>query len=104
MKIRNGFVSNSSSSSFVIAGLKVSNELLTDEMREELYDSHLIMDDEGPEGYTIIGEALADVHSDESYLDFHHFTLEKIGTMIDDVEKLTGLTGERGVFTGTRSC
>ena len=45
MKIRDGFVSNSSSSSFVIAGIKVRKDALSDELREELYDEGgLILD------------------------------------------------------------
>jgi hypothetical protein len=107
MKIRNGFVSNSSSSSFVIAGIKVSVTALTADQREELYDDgDLIVasgpDDGVPKGVLIIGKPLAEV--EEGYLDYGQFTLAQIAQLIADVEAKTGLTGEQGVFTGTRSC
>ena len=109
MKIRNGFVSNSSSSSFVIAGIKMLYNDLTEEQREELYDDgDLIVasgpDDGVPKGFIIIGTPIADVESDNSYLDFSEHSLEDIGKMIFDVEEKTGLKGVPGVYTGTRSC
>jgi hypothetical protein len=108
MKFRSGFVSNSSSSSFVIAGIKIPNTALSHEKLDELYDDgNLIItgsEDGVPKGFTVIGKALADVHSDESYLDYGAFSLDQIVQLIADVETKTGLTGERGVFTGTRLC
>ena len=108
MKIRNGFVSNSSSSSFVIAGIKIPDTALSPDKRDELYDDgNLIIvgsEDDVPKGFTVIGKALADVHSDESYLEYGAFSLDQIAQLIADVEEKTGLTGEKGVFTGTRSC
>ena len=107
MKIRNGFVSNSSSSSFVIAGIKIPNTALSPEKRDELYDDGVIVtgsDDGIPKGFLVVGKFLADVHSDDSYLDYGEFPLDKIAQLIAEVEEKTGLTGEKGVFTGTRSC
>jgi hypothetical protein len=37
-------------------------------------------------------------------VDYREFSLAKIAELIADVEAKTGLTGEQGVFTGTRSC
>jgi hypothetical protein len=52
----------------------------------------------------IIGTPIADVESDNSYLDFSEHSLEDIMKMIAGVEEKTGLKGVPGVFTGTRAC
>ena len=108
MKIRLGFVSNSSTSSFVIAGIKIPDTALSREKRDDLYkDGNLILlsgsEDGVPKGFTVIGEIVVDV-SDDSCLDYGEFSLDQIAQMIADVKTKTGLTGEPGVFTGTRSC
>ena len=43
MKIRNGFVSNSSSSSFIIGIAKVANERKLKEILEQLYKSDFMI-------------------------------------------------------------
>jgi len=89
MKIRNGFVSNSSSSSFVVLGYKIEtskfdkekylknakidfNENNVDEIDDTFYetlyeDEHIISDGEG--GYLYIGKVLAETGSDVGFED-----------------------------------
>ena len=60
MKIRNGFVSNSSSSSFVLFGIRVNGAKLEEVYGEDFYDlaeedGFSVVSDEGRGGY-LIGE------------------------------------------------
>jgi hypothetical protein len=64
MKIRNGFVSNSSSSSFIIQGIKISNEIYDGLEPSKIYSNKLkteanryYFSDEEPDGH-IIGVSL----------------------------------------------
>ena len=61
MKIRSGFVSNSSTSSFVLLGYKENSEMLekmTDDERDDFHNRDDVVTD-GYSGTTWIGETLA---------------------------------------------
>lgn len=106
MKVRNGFVSNSSSSSFIVAGIKVRKDQMSDELREELWDKDFRVlsdgDDGVPSGYCVIGKELASPSDD--YMEYTELSLASIDENIKDVEAAVGIVGMRGVFTGTRAC
>ena len=66
MKIRQGFVSNSSSSSFIIAGVRIESDVwenFSDDLREKLEEDHRVLfgsDDGLDDDDVIVGTMLAD--------------------------------------------
>jgi hypothetical protein len=93
MKIRNGFVSNSSSSSFVIVGFK-SEKAFIYEGLSDLYVEYSDSD-------YIVGVELAD--SDEGYLEDCEISLEDFQKMVDIVAEKSGVEKEKiKIYMGTR--
>ena len=97
MKIRNGFVSNSSSSSFVVLGYKGSyNDVvfgegtesykdklykdLTDEERDEFHDREDVITDDG---CYYVGELLAESGFQCDYIEEAEFSAEELQQKIE---------------------
>ena len=136
MKSRNGFVSNSSSSSFVIVGYKMGSVFseLNNEKKEAiirkynpkmlssetfvkyglddiwtdfLYSSDFgikgvgYLSDDGP-GY--IGVILADIRSEDSYIQKSEMPIEDVFGKIKALQDAFGISDPPKIITGTRSC
>jgi len=110
MKRRNGFVSNSSSSSFVIVGIKLDKKLL-EELHEKFNVEHLgdvrfknkitYLSDDGP-GY--IGRLICDVSSESSELQESEISLSEFASLDDHLEEIMGKKMKSKIYTGTRMC
>lgn len=108
MKIRQGFVSNSSSSSFVVAGVQLSEQWwksLSEDARDHFYNNHTVLlgsDDGVDDGTVVIGDGLASF--DE--FDTEFISVDEINASINSM--MGALDGgdvlKQGIFTGTRYC
>jgi len=86
MKIRNGFVSNSSSSSFVLVGVKLSD--ITEKQRQLLEDNNFdeLDDDENPEAIGVQLGYASDYETEEiSFSDLNH-ARDNIKKLLNDVD------------------
>lgn len=105
MKIREGFVSNSSSCSFVIAGAKVDYNGISEEAMDAIYDSKFLFCDTG-EDENFIGIEL--VNSEEWGLETGSITTIEIVNKTEEVsaflEKHKIPFEALGVHCGTRQC
>lgn len=109
MKIRNGFVSNSSSSSFIVFGFRAKDVLSKEDMedRDKLYecdpfginDIEYLSDDRDG----LVGYVLADV-SDCDSIDTCDFSLEELSAKLEEFIKKYNITIKPKIYMGTRSC
>lgn len=129
MKLRNGFVSNSSSSSFVLIGIDISD--MSDEAKEEVLKKHSYGKDEwqteattdekfreflcytdyrihdgDEDGVTgiVIGKRIVD--SDDSYLESKTVSISNMNKIGDEIRTFLNLPESKEVklYTGTRMC
>jgi len=120
LKTRNFFVSNSSSSSFIVLGFSFKNEDLEDmenyeEFEPELYDNFTVLsgsDDGVPEGETVLGIDLyefddcGDMCSENTYTlsDITEKLVELRSKMRDIMDLEDEDISEPAIFGGTKCC
>jgi hypothetical protein len=94
MKTRNGFVSNSSTSSFIVIACEAPEEKLTKEVRERLMKRSLLLQNDGEE---YLGKILWTAHDDIGYetKNFHAFR--------DEMESAYGLVHAEAAALGIKA-
>ncbi len=106
MKLRQGFVSNSSSCSFVVIGIKVPKDKIDEELEETIRDEYNLIDDyemgyDNPD-YSVIGMDLCG--NEDEYLEESETTLNEMKDIEKVLHEKFGLIGELVVITGTKMC
>lgn len=114
MKTRKGFVSNSSSSSFVLAGYELSRESVEKVIKQDedaFYDidEFKILDgsEDGVGNKVVAGELIIDIDSDDGFIENEIMLLEDISKRMEAVkEKILEygfeIIGEGKLYAGTR--
>lgn len=98
-------VSNSASS-FVVVGiqLKVDDVSSLKQLMQNCYANGFCVlnahEDGVTSGYCVVGKDLVDGFGE---LEFRNIPLEKILQIVDEVKSVVNLSGEVGLFTGTRN-
>ena len=124
MKIRHGFVSNSSTSSFVVAGFRIGKGDDLDKFKKYAKDNNIEFDDEDFDFYEllekihdeiwvwedyennlyVVGECITE---GDDFLEFTHTDLQDIGCS-EALQKVMEITGYDPpaieIITGTRDC
>jgi hypothetical protein len=99
MKIRNGFVSNSSSSSFIIVGVKNNKPLDESDLPKGIESLYV----EGSEYDYVTGIVLADVSDDGDYLEEKSISFSEINEMAEKVSTALNVDiDEVKLIMGTR--
>jgi hypothetical protein len=108
MKIRSGFVSNSSTSSFVLLGYKLENsdetlEKMTVVERDDFHNRDDVVTD-GYSGTTWIGETLAR-DKEDSCMPNVEFSIEELQQKAIAIMKKNGVELDKiKLYVGTRGC
>ena len=98
MKIRNGFVSNSSSSSFVLIGA-YTNDVTETVLKNALNDLTIVDENENEK----IGEIIAS--TTDEVMDENEFSFSKLQEIRNQLAKKLNLPEDKiKIFTGTTQC
>ena len=106
MKIRQGFVSNSSSSSFVIIGMKIDRHDVNEELEgvvKKMKGFDIIDDEESgyqDPDFVIVGKTI--VEGDDYDIPESETSITEIKDMEQDLIDDLGLNGEIVIITGTK--
>ncbi len=107
MKVRNGFVSNSSTASFVLVGFDCTGANLEEKFAKDFYDiaddldASYIYEGEGgaPNGVEyVLGKYLAYIHSDESYCTSEQVDVQELMEQVEEIRRKVGLEDREILF------
>ena len=124
MKARIGFVSNSSSSSFVLVGYKLKEEkrldilkklfpkfkdLDEDALNEKYWDQEKIMILEGPDdgvakGTIVVGKIISEINSESYEMQERDMDFKELEESVSEIKELLDIKESPRLITGTRSC
>ena len=119
MKVRTGFVSNSSTSSFCVIGFMIKDKSLENVMKKEGFEECYELGEQLGEknmvawsgsdygvkdGHTIVGRLLMDISDDGDECESKEFDLDKISKELEDIKKRFNIADsvKPKIYTGTR--